>query len=87
MHRDNVRKNAACKILPLAKILLSIPQDRDFEKKYISDDDELLAVQCRRDVVMDVYLQTDTGIYKTHTSYKSTHPLCNKPVALVNTIL
>jgi len=87
MHRDNFRNNASCKISPLTKVLLSIPQDRDFEKKYIIDDDELLRVQCHRDVVMDVYLQTDTGIYKTHTSYKSTHPLCNKPVALVNTLL
>jgi|GEM_PF-1938301 len=37
---------AYCKLTPNIKVLLSIPQDRDFEKKYITEYEEVLRRQC-----------------------------------------
>gem|GEM_PF-7072959 len=55
----NYEKNAYCKISPNIKMLFTIPQDRDFDKKYIIDDKELLNIQCKRDIQMNVFLQND----------------------------
>jgi len=54
---NNFKRNAHCKISPTSKVLLAIPQDRDFEKKYVVDDEEILRQQCKKGVMTDIYIQ------------------------------
>jgi|GEM_PF-3357409 len=48
VYKEDFRKNAQCKIPPLAKVLIALPQDRDYEKKYITDDEQILRLQCKK---------------------------------------
>jgi len=65
-----------CKISPNTKVLLSIPQNIKYEEQYTPDDTEKFYRQCENWVDMDVYLQNDSGVFKTQTSLGTTFPVC-----------
>jgi len=69
---------AFCTISPDIKILLSIPQDRDYEKKYNTEYEEVFRDQCNQWVVMDVYVQNTIGIWKLSVITDSTFPACTQ---------
>jgi len=73
---NNFKRNAHCKISPTSKVLLAVPQDRDFEKKYVVDDEEILRLQCEKWVMMDIYIQNTSGIMKVSQRATTTFPAC-----------
>jgi len=76
LYKTVLNTETDCKISPNIKILLAIPQDKDFEKKYITEYESVLREQCHEWVVMDVFLQNDTGVFRTKTHLRSTFPAC-----------
>gem|GEM_PF-4956435 len=69
------------------KVLLSIPQDREYDTKYITSDPQLLHIQCLRYIPMDVYLHTQMGIIKTQTDVQTTYPACQEYLDFHNKML
>jgi len=78
----NFHKNAFCKISPHTKVLLSVPKNLKYEEQYTPDNDKVFYRQCEAWVDMDVYLQTDTGIFKTYTSLGTTFPVCEEKMEI-----
>gem|GEM_PF-5432123 len=46
LYKTVLNTETDCKISPNIKILLAIPQDKDFEKKYITEYESVLREQC-----------------------------------------
>jgi len=76
--KQNFQDNAYCKISPHSQVLLSIPHDKDFEKKYITDDEEQLRIQCEKAIKMDMFLRNEKGVFQISTYIWTTFPLCTQ---------
>jgi len=75
-HVSHIKSQAQCKLSPSTRIILSMPQDRDFYKKIIIDDEEILRLQCKKWIPIHIYLENNGNIFRVSAEIENNFPQC-----------